>query len=225
MGEASDRATVRFGLFEADLRAGELRLRGAKVRLQEQPFRALALLVERAGQVVTRQELAAALWQDGVHVDFEQGIHNSIKKLRHALRDSPARPRWIETLGRRGYRFIGKIESGRAGPRSPTVGVAATSHPLGPASPAFVPGLTPFVGREVEQRLLTERFDAASSGQGQVVLVTGEPGIGKSRLALQLAADLGERPHTWLACRGSAQHQHTPFHPVTELLSQGESEL
>src|SRR5262245_40432131 len=222
MGEASDRATVRFGLFEADLRAGELRLRGAKVRLQEQPFRALALLVERAGQVVTRQELAAALWQDGVHVDFEQGIHNAINKLRHALRDSPARPRWIETLGRRGYRFIGEIENGRAlGP-----GARRTARASAPSSapPAFVPGLTPFVGRETERRLLQERFDAAKSGQGQVVLVTGEPGIGKSRLALELAADLGEKPHAWLACGGSPQHPHTPFHPIIELLSQGSAE-
>ena len=226
MREASDPAVVRFGLFEADLRGGELRCRGAKVRLQEQAFRALALLAERAGQVVTRQELAAALWQDGIHVDFEQGIHTAIHKLRRALRDPVSRPRWIETVGRRGYRFIGQIESG--GAPSPGVGRVATARALGPATPAFVPGLTPFVGREIERRLLQERFDAAKSGQGQLVLVTGEPGIGKSRLALELAADLGERPHAWLACRGSPQHQHTPFHPIIELLSQGsagESEL
>src|SRR5215813_3321390 len=222
MGEASDPSIVRFGLFEADLRAGELRLRGAKVRLQEQPFRALALLVERAGEVVTRQELAAALWQDGTHVDFEQGIRTAIKKLRHALRDSPARPRWIETVGRRGYRFIGEIASERIGAPSPRARRAPTARSLGPATPAFVPGLTPLVGREVERRLLQERFDAAISGKGQVVLVTGEPGIGKSRLALELAADLGERPHGWLACRGSPQHPHTPFHPIIELLSHGQ---
>src|SRR5262245_45480529 len=212
---------VRFGLFEADLRAGELRLRGAKVRLQEQPFRALALLVERAGQVVTRQELAATLWQDGIHVDFEQGIHNAIKKLRHALRDSPARPRWIETLGRRGYRFIGEIESESRGAPRPAARRAAPARSFGRAAPAFIPGLTPFVGRETERHLLQERFDAAKSGQGQVVLVSGEPGIGKSRLALELAADLGEKPHAWLACRGSPQHPHTPFHPIIELLGQG----
>jgi DNA-binding winged helix-turn-helix (wHTH) protein/tetratricopeptide (TPR) repeat protein len=212
MDQASDKPVVRFGLFEADLRCAELRHRGAKLKLQEQPFRVLALLVERAGEVVTRQDLAAALWPDGIHVDFDQGVHTAIKKLRRVLRDPISRPRWIETVGRRGYRFIGKIESpnGRA------------------AGPAFVPGLTPFVGRELERQLLQQRFEAARGGQGQVVLVSGEPGIGKSRLALQLAADLRGRPHAWLACRGSPQHQHTPFHPIIELLGQGstvESEL
>src|SRR5262245_17933367 len=221
VGEASDPAVVRFGLFEADLRAGELRLRGAKLRLQEQPFRALALLVERAGELVTRQELAAALWRDGTHVDFEQGIHTAIKKLRHVLRDSPARPRWIETVGRRGYRFIGEIESESHGAPNARALRAPTARPLDKATPAFVPGLTPFVGRETERRLLQERFDAARSGKGQVVLVTGEPGIGKSRLALELAADLGERPHGWLACRGSPQHPAAPFHPILQLLSPG----
>jgi DNA-binding winged helix-turn-helix (wHTH) protein/tetratricopeptide (TPR) repeat protein len=224
MGEAMDPPVVRFGRFEADLRSGELRFRGARVRLQEQPFRALTLLVERAGQVVTRQELAAALWQDGIHVDFEHGIHTALQKLRRALRDSALRPRWIETVGRRGYRFIGEVESESGGASDPGALRAPRARSFGPATPAFVPGLTPFVGREFERRLLQERFDAAKSGQGQVVLVTGEPGIGKSRLALELAADLGERPHTWLACRGSPQHPHTPFHPIIELLSQGSAE-
>ncbi len=228
MGEALDPPVVRFGRFEADLRSGELRFRGARVRLQEQPFRALALLVERAGQVVTRQELAAALWQDGIHVDFEHGIHTAIQKLRRALRDPTSRPRWIETVGRRGYRFIGEIESENGGASDPGALSAPRARSFGPATPAFVPGLTPFVGRELERRLLQERFDAAKSGQGQVVLVTGEPGIGKSRLALELAADLEDRPHAWLACRGSPQHPHTPFHPIIELLGRGpagESEL
>jgi DNA-binding winged helix-turn-helix (wHTH) protein/tetratricopeptide (TPR) repeat protein len=205
MAGTSDPRIVRFGAFEADLRGGELRHRGAERELQELPFRALALLVERAGQVVTREELAAALWQDGIHVDFEQGIHTAIRKVRRALRDPASRSRWIETVGRRGYRFIGKIEgpNGRA-PRD-----------------AFVPGLTPFVGRGLERQLLQQRFDAARGGASQMVLVTGEPGIGKSRLAFDLAGDLCERPHMWLACRGSPQHQHTPFHPILELLSLG----
>src|SRR5262245_28853817 len=153
MGEAADSSIVRFGLFEADLLAGELRLRGAKVRLQEQPFRALALLVERSGQVVTRSELAAALWQDGIHVDFEQGIHTAIRKLRHALRDSPARPRWIETVGRRGYRFIGEIETENGRALGPGARRNAKARSSDPATLAFVPGLTPFVGRETERRL------------------------------------------------------------------------
>src|SRR5262245_31207125 len=170
-----DPSIVRFGLFEADLRAGELRLRGAKVRLQEQPFRALALLVEHAGQVVTRQDLAALLWQDGTHVDFEHGIHTAINKLRHAPRDSPASPRWIETVGRRGYRFIGEVASESQGAPRPGARRAATARSPSLTTPAFVPGLTPFVGRETERHLLQGRFDAAKSGQGQVVFVTGEP--------------------------------------------------
>ena len=100
---------VRFGVFEADLRAGELRRNGVKVRLQDLPFRALTLLLTRPGEVITREEFRQALWAADVFVDFEQGISSAIMRLRDALGDSADNPIFIETIERRGYRWIGPI--------------------------------------------------------------------------------------------------------------------
>lgn len=97
---------VRFGVFEVDLRAGELRKHGLRIKLQEQPFRVLALLLERAGEIVTREELQKKLWPSDTFVDFDHGLNKAINKIREALGDSADRPRYIETLARRGYRFI-----------------------------------------------------------------------------------------------------------------------
>jgi DNA-binding winged helix-turn-helix (wHTH) protein/Tfp pilus assembly protein PilF len=103
-------ALVRFGVFEADLRAGELRRNGVKVRLQDLPFRALALLLTRPGEAITREEFRQALWPSDIFVDFEQGISSAVMRLRDALRDSADNPVFIETIERRGYRWIGPIQ-------------------------------------------------------------------------------------------------------------------
>jgi DNA-binding winged helix-turn-helix (wHTH) protein/tetratricopeptide (TPR) repeat protein len=103
-------AVVRFGVFEADLRAGELRRNGVRVRLQDLPFRALALLLTRPGEVITREEFRQALWPSDIFVDFEQGISSAVMRLRDALRDSADNPIFIETIERRGYRWIGPIQ-------------------------------------------------------------------------------------------------------------------
>jgi DNA-binding winged helix-turn-helix (wHTH) protein len=102
---------IRFGVFEADLRAGELRRNGVKVRLQDLPFRALALLLSRPGEVISREEFRQALWPADVFVDFEQGISTAVMRLRDALRDSAENPIFIQTIERRGYRWIGPILS------------------------------------------------------------------------------------------------------------------
>src|ERR1700720_677157 len=102
-------ALVRFGLFEADLRAGELRRNGVKVRLQDLPFRALTLLLTRPGEVITREEFRQSLWPSDVFVDFEQGISSAVMRLRDALGDSADNPIFIATIERRGYRWIGPI--------------------------------------------------------------------------------------------------------------------
>jgi DNA-binding winged helix-turn-helix (wHTH) protein/Tfp pilus assembly protein PilF len=109
-------ALVRFGVFEADLRAGELRRNGVRVRLQDLPFRALTLLLSRPGEVVTREEFRQALWPSDVFVDFEQGISSAVMRLRDALRDSADNPVFIETIERRGYRWIGPIQRQETAP-------------------------------------------------------------------------------------------------------------
>jgi len=104
------RQVIRFGLYEVDLRAAELRREGRKVSLQEQPFQILALLLERPGEVVTREELQHKLWPKDTFVDFDAGLNTAIRKLREALDDSADNPRFVETLPRRGYRFIAPVD-------------------------------------------------------------------------------------------------------------------
>jgi TolB-like protein/DNA-binding winged helix-turn-helix (wHTH) protein/Tfp pilus assembly protein PilF len=98
-----------FGPFEADLRSGELRKHGVRLKLQDQPFQVLALLLEHAGDVVTREELRQRLWPADTFVDFDTGLNSAVKKLRDVLADSADEPRYIETIPRRGYRFIAPL--------------------------------------------------------------------------------------------------------------------
>ena len=112
---ATGPAHVRFGEFEVDLRGGEVRHNGHKIKLQERPLQILAALLERPGEVVTREEIQQKLWPADTFVDFEHSINTAVNKLREALGDSPERPRFIETLPRHGYRFIAPVDIG-AGP-------------------------------------------------------------------------------------------------------------
>src|SRR3984885_6803059 len=125
---------VRFANFEVNLRAGELRREGSKVRLQEQPFSVLTVLLESAGEVVTRKDLRKRLWAEDTFVDFDHRLAVAVSKLRDALRDSAEKPKLIETVGRRGYRFVGQLE--------PTDSLSADSNggkcdtPLASSQPA-----------------------------------------------------------------------------------------
>jgi DNA-binding winged helix-turn-helix (wHTH) protein len=101
---------VRFGLFELDLKTGELRKRGVRIALQDQPVQVLSMLVARPGDLVTRDELRAALWPGAVFVDFDHGLNKAVGKIRRALGDLADSPRFVETLERRGYRFIAPVE-------------------------------------------------------------------------------------------------------------------
>ena len=115
---SSSAPSVRFGLFKADLRARELRKRGVKVRLPDQPFQVLQLLLEHPGDVVTREELRQRLWSANTFVDFDLSLNSAVRKLREALGDSADHSTFIETLPRRGYRFIASVERRRQRMRS-----------------------------------------------------------------------------------------------------------
>jgi DNA-binding winged helix-turn-helix (wHTH) protein len=111
---------LRFGPFSLDLRAGELYKRGKKIKVQLLPLQLLGALLENPGEVISREELKSKLWPADTFVDFEHGLNTAIKKLRQALGDNPAKPGLIETLPKKGYRFIGRLESNGAGaPKSP----------------------------------------------------------------------------------------------------------
>src|SRR5262245_14291078 len=100
---------VRFGAFEADVKAGELRKDGLRIKLQEQPFKILTLLLHHPGDVVTREEIQKALWGSDTFVDFDRGLNKAINRLREALGDSAENSQYVETLPKRGYRFIAAV--------------------------------------------------------------------------------------------------------------------
>jgi Tol biopolymer transport system component/DNA-binding winged helix-turn-helix (wHTH) protein len=136
----SAQAVVCFDVFEVDLRAGELRKEGRKIKVQEQPFRVLSYLLERAGDVVTREELRQKLWPADTFVDFDHGLNSAVARLREALRDSAEKPRFVETVAKRGYRFIGLLRA---------------------APPVFVPALAPSVLQPADQQRAGVRRQAA----------------------------------------------------------------
>src|SRR6476661_1018301 len=111
---ANSSRIIRFSTFEVNLHTGELRQRGQKVKLQEQPLQVLAALLERPGELVTREELRGKLWPADTFVDFDHSLNAAIKRLRDALGESAETPIFIETLARRGYRFIAPVNGGSA---------------------------------------------------------------------------------------------------------------
>ena len=100
----------RFGVFEADAATGELRKQGMRVKLNAQPFQLLCMLLERPGELLTREEISRQLWPDGMFVDFEHGMNAAVNRIREALGDAAASPRFVETMARRGYRFVAPVE-------------------------------------------------------------------------------------------------------------------
>ena len=128
MGTGAQPTRIRFGVFELDTATGELRKHGTRLKLAEQPFQALVLMLERPGQLVTREEFQRRLWSDGVFVDFERGLNKAINRLREALCDDPDHPTYIETLPQRGYRFIGELEPAAPSPSEPLAAVAPPSN-------------------------------------------------------------------------------------------------
>jgi cholera toxin transcriptional activator len=126
---------ARFGVFEIDLSAGELRKNGVKQRLQGQPFQVLTVLLERAGEVVTREELQQKLWPSDTFVDFDHSLNTAINKVREALGDSASSPRFVETLARRGYRFIAPVQTDAPAPKPEIPATTAPPAPVRPVEP------------------------------------------------------------------------------------------
>ena len=127
MDAAPTRLIYRFATYEADPATGELRKAGVRLRLPEQPFRVLVMLLERPGELVTREEIRQKLWPADTFVDFDHGLNTVVNRLRETLGDSASNPRFIETLARRGYRFLAPVEASGAAP------------PVSPGPPAQVP--------------------------------------------------------------------------------------
>ncbi|MDQ2773643.1 MAG: AAA family ATPase [Acidobacteriota bacterium] len=194
---------IRFSDFELDLNSGELFKQGRKVKLQSQPFDLLAALLERPGELVGREELRQKIWPSDTVVDFAHGLNRAINKAREALGDSAENPHFIETLPRRGYRFIGSIqqENGRA----PAPDVVASDAGI-------------LIGREAEREQLINLLNAAVGGHGSLVLIGGEPGIGKTHLTRAVLAEGAQR-----GCFGVVGHSYElegtpPYAPFVEML-------
>ena len=137
MAMAIPSGRVRFGVFEVDLRSGELHKQGIKIKLHDQPFQVLAMLLEHPGELVTREQLHHKLWPADTFVDFDVGLNSAIKRLRDALGDSTEDPRYVETLPRRGYRFIAPVE-GQKTSQPGELSAEVTSPPLGQAGPRSI---------------------------------------------------------------------------------------
>lgn len=128
MTELRPAARFRFGAFEADAATGELRRQGVRIKLNAQPFQVLVMLLERPGDLLTREEISHRLWPEGTFVDYEHGVNSAVNRIREALGDTANSPRFVETLARRGYRFVAPVE--RIGPSER-------------AEPALAPAPTP----------------------------------------------------------------------------------
>src|SRR5438552_8552641 len=122
-------AVVQFGIFELNRRAGELRKHGTRIRLQPKPMHLLCALLERPGEIVTRDELKGRLWPDDTFVDFESGLNTAVNRLRLALGDSAEHPRYIETEARSGYRFIAPVQT------KPAPSLSLPAEPITPEVP------------------------------------------------------------------------------------------
>jgi DNA-binding winged helix-turn-helix (wHTH) protein len=138
----------RFGVFEADATTGELRRKGVRIKLHSQPFQVLLMLLERPGELLTREEISRELWPDGTFVDYEHGVNSAVNRLRDALGDKASNSKFIETLARRGYRFVAPVErialNGAAPPVAPKLPLSQMppQAPPDPAAPAeSKPGL------------------------------------------------------------------------------------
>lgn len=171
--EGKSAQSLRFDDYEVDLRAGELYKAGQKIRLQVQPFHVLAILLERPGEVVTREELQKRLWPADTFVDFDHSLNTAVKKLRQALSDDKKKVRFVETLPKRGYRFVGKIE--QFGTMAAPVKMATPSAWVGRVAKlgASEPGVT-LLAVDEEAAAERHRLEAANDDVGLSLLIASQ---------------------------------------------------
>jgi predicted ATPase/DNA-binding winged helix-turn-helix (wHTH) protein len=186
MSTDAARTIFRFADFELDTVAYELRRKGRRLRLPRQPMDLLLLLVERPGELVSREEIATRLWAPGVCVDLDAGIHTAVLRIRQVLGESRESPRFLETVSGKGYRFIAPVKRLSFDQRQPSYEVPASADSLQNVRRHNLPAeLTSFVGRRKEltglRRLLTG---------SRLLSLTGDGGVGKTRLAVRLVSEL-----------------------------------
>ncbi|MFZ0677850.1 AAA family ATPase, partial [Candidatus Binatus sp.] len=193
---------IQFDDFVLNRSACELRRGDALVPLQRVPLELLSFLLERRGQLVTRKEILERVWGKGVFVDGETSINTAVRKLRRALSDDPHAPRFVATVPARGYKFVAEI-------RSPKLGIMA--RPEGPRSSVMV-------GREHELASLIGGLDDAAAGRGQLFLICGEPGVGKTRLADEVATVAEAKPMALMVGHCSEHDEAVAYLPFVEIL-------
>jgi len=223
---ALHKRAARFGPFELDLRAGELRKKGYQIRLQNQPFQILVLLLENAGDVVTREQIQEKLWSNDTVVEFEHSIGTALKKLRQALGDDATHPRYIETLSRRGYRWLVPVEwedmvaaaaSGMSRTSFQFTERTFDSAPAVSALKEVSPVL--FVGKGRELQQLKSYLETMLGGHRQLVFVTGEAGIGKTTLVDEFARQAAQTVPELRIARGQCVEGYggkEAYYPVLE---------
>lgn len=197
---------VRFGPYEADLLSGELRKSGIRLKVQDRPFQILAILLEQPGQMVTREQLQKRLWAEDTFVDFEHGLNTAINKLRQVLSDEADNPRFIETLPKRGYRFIAPVSGAR--------------DSEGAKEPAITAHAAPQVGAEV----------AKDNGFTQAAPVADPPTTGKARFpylaaatAVVLVASIALGAWYFLSRRGESAWSEIRIAPLNGLPREGDA--
>jgi Tol biopolymer transport system component/DNA-binding winged helix-turn-helix (wHTH) protein len=164
---------LRFGAFEVDLAAAELRKSGIRLRLQEQPYQVLAALLEEPGNIVSREQLISRLWPDGTVVDFDRGLNAAVTRLRQVLSDSADTPRYVETVARRGYRFIAPVEAGDAAPApAPPVASSSSRH-----LSVWIGGALAILVVAAAASIILLRRESPSDEPLRVLPLTTEPGF------------------------------------------------